>query len=115
MNKHTPGPWSVSDRTSITAVWPEGEVQIASMATSRWSDPNQHLNQRMFEQMPANAMLIAAAPDLLDTCKELTMWLESARKIICDEDVDEGDDEEARDVIVRAKTAIAKAEGKSNG
>ena len=69
-SKNTPGPWRICDRTSIVADWPEGEVQLCSMATSRWSSPDFELNERMREQTAANVHLIAAAPDLLAACEE---------------------------------------------
>jgi hypothetical protein len=57
---------------------------------------------------PANARLIAAAPDLLDALRIVTGWLEGAADALAGED--EQDDEDCREVVAMARAALAKAE-----
>lgn len=75
--KHTRGPW-VLDGSAVTARWENGHVvQVASLNHTRWStDPsfddvarNRAFNLRMQTESNANALLIAAAPELLEACK----------------------------------------------
>lgn len=62
--KHTPGPWT----TSRDAV-PDGYTQITI-----YSEPTGDRVATVFET-PANARLIAAAPDLLEALKQVTEQL----------------------------------------
>lgn len=93
--KHTPGPWEVGE---------EGEILAGSseflVATAYHGRPAQE----------ANARLIAAAPELLKTVKELV-------SLVCDSGLGTISEylpvnPESIERIKRARQAIARAEGK---
>jgi hypothetical protein len=84
---HTPGPWQ--------AFPPEGDAD-------HWEvlDEFGHTATVYGDEEPAkaNSLLIAAAPDLLDACEELLIYL--------------GDwDDMDNDTCAKARAAIAKAKG----
>lgn len=83
--QHTPGPWRIYKRSAIIH-GPDGH-EVALARCLAWPDP----------QAEANALLIAAAPDLLEACKAMetaqSMGLSSA------------------DAIRLARAVIAKATG----
>lgn len=73
MNKHTPGPWEVADLPHSIVVRTEspnktryGASRYAAIGGFDRSDPDQ------LDEALANARLIAAAPDLLESLKWLT-------------------------------------------
>ena len=62
MSKHTPGPWQVGCKISSTGVWtPDGTLVALTHSSTR----NYKRDEQIAEQN-ANALLIAAAPDLLE-------------------------------------------------
>lgn len=69
--KHTPGPWvTYGDMARIKAV-----VDGSTIADAYWSGDDKTSAKVTSEQMTeanANARLIAAAPDLLRACQELS-------------------------------------------
>lgn len=89
--KHTPGPWKVVnfDGNVSSEIRAENGVMVGNPygPAGRWAEVR--------EEHEANANLIAAAPDLLEACKE-------AYRII-------HNDAYVNDLL---KKAIAKAEGK---
>lgn len=97
MSKHTPGPWRVTEgrridsgrgySTAIADVWAHGEGADDAPSTG---------------EAEANARLLAAAPDLLEACKEAV-----AVANMSDEDKPTLDDID----WARLRAAIAKAEG----
>ena len=94
MSKHTPGPWSapLNDGNTTGIVWakePHGGV-VATVSAAVQNPPDR-------AQASANARLIAAAPDLLASLRELTVAAPA-----------DGSAESA--VYARARAAIAKAE-----
>lgn len=103
--KHTPGPWSVifnDHGNSVESVRTKDHTNNDMMGDYKGciiaSFNNAHGNRKhAFDEARANALLIAAAPELLEACK---FSLES------------GDDLEA---IRKLKAAINKAEGKTEG
>ena len=59
MEKHTPGPWRVKDRTeNETIVFAGKNFKVAEVEHPHWDD-----------EAKANAALIAAAPELLAACE----------------------------------------------
>lgn len=52
MNKHTPGPWTVTKETRVQA----GDITFRQ----------EHSIGKTYEELDANARLIAAAPELLE-------------------------------------------------
>ena len=97
MSKHTPGPWVVAGPNLIdqadAGIWGSGEFDfvICDMQRDGYEDAEQK----------ANALLISAAPDLLEALERL---VSAAR------DVDHGYLDQAID---NAESAIAKARGQS--
>lgn len=93
MNKHTPGPWRVGD-AGATVFGPPRETlppRIVANIDRRPIVPG---------EPRANAILIAAAPDLLAALEYIVAWSPDAEK---------WNAETARD---KAAAAIAKAKGK---
>lgn len=104
--EHTPGPWFLEPPSEQTPhIWisaPTSSV-IAKIEICDYDDgEGEHLTGEDW----ANADLIAAAPDLLEALKDL---LEDTQH----RDHDCGDDPENCPVL-RARAAIAKAEGRDN-
>ncbi len=83
--KHTPGPWRISDARSTKVVLID-DAKGQAVGELVWADVRN----------PADARLIAAAPDLLDALKDLVSVLGP----------DSGEAE-----IVAARAAIEKAGG----
>ena len=92
---HTPGPWSIvnwgeaTDHPYIVPAKENPETQRESKICDVYNPESE-----------ANARLIAAAPELLELCKE-------AVEVYYDAGLDNTDH-----VVKRMKSAIAKAEGK---
>ena len=91
MSKHTPGPWRTFN---VADVFPddgdtEGGRQIADCAVGELIG---------FHEAAANARLIAAAPDLLEALKDMVLYCDMFPNA---------------PYHVKAKAAIAKAEGRS--
>lgn len=118
--KHTKGPWTVGEGSSINGEWEDGtEVQVCLMSTTRWTygspnDPrNRANNKRISAETPANAVLVAAAPELLEACEQLLRWFTadvpgvlSASELLLG-----GCPNELKADIERCRAAIAKATG----
>jgi hypothetical protein len=88
---------------SITVRWPNDDF------TNRDGTPDEFeisLNKGKYslEECLSNAALIAAAPDLLEACKDIVHYID-----MC---IDAGWEEMNMDALNGAKQAIAKAEGK---
>jgi hypothetical protein len=94
--KHTPGPWRAFNHsweyTSILA--PNFDHAVARLDISHTTEEAQESDEAL---MAANAHLIAAAPELL----------EALRSMLEDDDHDEAKR--------KARAALAKVEGGSNG
>lgn len=77
MSEHTPGPWSVEDASAIHArkrdIWIETAAKRLAGVDTDWGTGSPHTIPH--NEALANAHLIAAAPDLLET-------LEYARGIV---------------------------------
>jgi len=107
-NKHTPGPWLhvEGERLSHDAEgWSEWEVLPAIVSL----ESGEIVVPEAFDIRPANARLIAAAPDLLEALRQLTGNAEVARFMVVDPD---GYVSGALwDTIQQAHDVIAKATG----
>jgi len=88
--KHTPGPWGVTPGDGRYIVGAAGDEVIASVEGQ---------NQAVDE---ANALLIAAAPELLDALRKSARALKGAHR-----------NTYIQDAINAVEAAIAKAEGRS--
>ncbi len=96
--KHTPGPWYQ------VGFWVEHEDDsVADICTCNPDDFGQGHIKRSQSEIVANAMLIAAAPDLLAALEELLPRFENLRELA-------GFEAES-DAAIRARAAITKAKG----
>lgn len=92
--KHTPGPWA--HRNGRIYSVDREELTIANVARSADGDYS-----------PANGLLLAAAPELLEALERCTDWMERLR---ASTDAGLWDWSEG-DQYMAARTAIAKAKG----
>jgi hypothetical protein len=99
--QHAPGPWAISDPAEKQS-W-----QILCLNINEYGNFNVCEIRRdtfgLTEQDKATARLIAAAPELLETCKAMLKSLESARFFNPNAELKRG--------MTAARAAIAKAEG----
>lgn len=91
MSRHTPGPWSIND-------WPQANSDIAVGAVGTPLVARVPIRDVSIVGQMANARLIAAAPDLLDTLQHIES---AAMDLTC----------ERRTIRDAARAAIAKATG----
>lgn len=100
--KHTPGPWAVSD---------DGLFVGADMVVICNNPGNEEDYPYSAKAWPANARLIAAAPDLLAHAQECLPYQDEHTRPY--RDWDRADLIEALEAIEKsARAAIAKAEGR---
>lgn len=93
MNKHTPGPWIWANGfKGLYGAGKDNEVLDHAEYEGMWLGPN----------AKANASLIAAAPDLLEACKEAIKELEDCLSAPSYD----------WDFYEKLRRAIAKAEGR---
>lgn len=98
--KHTPGPWSVSERLGFGwLIHPNVAVAYGGEGSGK-QDEGEH-----------NAHLIAAAPEMLATLRKLEYWLDTDPEVIEAMPGDERRDHMAKLGMIRE--VIAKAEGQS--
>ncbi len=96
MNEHTPGPWNISKLAT-----PDYAPEFGIYA----GDEQRDLARVVNANSEANARLIAAAPELLETCRFALSCILDA------EDLEEIDAEAFCGTKERLRTAIAQAEG----
>lgn len=117
MSKHTPGPWHIQDRGD-TGNGPAAVGIICGPAhSSDWVADVGLLHDGAGGGSMANAHLIAAAPDLLEACRELVeLWDANNPDDPCACMAQAPDDITAPGPceLCYARAAIAKAEGTSN-
>lgn len=63
--KHTPGPWKYDGMWSLVMA---GKYEIAAIHAARFAEDTK--KRKRLDESQANARLIAAAPDLLEACKQ---------------------------------------------
>ena len=99
-SKHTPGPWQMSGDCAVATANEELDELICDCSGRK-------IDAAFFSDMPgraeANARLIAAAPELLESCRELVTDLLSHASF--------GLNEKEVAMLRRAESAIAKADG----
>lgn len=93
-NAHTPGPWQVVQMTRLGA----NTYIFAEPFDAQWSPIAEHVNGQ------DNARLIAAAPDLLASLREMVAGYSGSTLDICSP--------QTRAKVQRARAAIARAEGR---
>lgn len=72
--KHTPGPWKVDATRTLEGVRDDGKVQLIAAIFG----VVEHGDMRDKTRAEANARLIAAAPELLESCRQLSNMLRAA-------------------------------------
>lgn len=102
---HAPGPWEVTlDKQGVKTIYGQPGM-----------DPSQLLPVAVLSPgvcRQANARLIAAAPDLLEACRDL---IELACDALYAAEDRLGFDPEQNPLVRRARDTVAKAEGKEGG
>ena len=97
MSEHTRGQWIA------VGAWVEiADYRIADICTCNTEDIYQHHLGRSYEEMCANARLIAAAPDFLLVCQRLA----AVNVFSADNDVAQ--------IIMQACDAVSKATGEKS-
>lgn len=104
---HTPGPWSRQGQWQLrtdTGDWVDAEC----MEAPKWGIIGAWLDASS-DESEANARLVAAAPELLESCRRLLEIVEAEYEADeCPEDLDSW-----RAAVQLASDAISKAEGRS--
>lgn len=101
--KHTPGPWTFKLHdgwNSLTyAIYQDkGKESGYCVAEKKWSS----INNIQMEELKANARLIAAAPELLEACKDAIEFIKDGYVETFPE---------VKQLLNKLEQAIAKAEG----
>lgn len=101
MTPHTPGPWKIGKNGSVVTDTPDRQVEITGLNAQ--DTINWYGGHVICETVTnANAVLIAAAPELLEACK---YWLEDGRFLVANT-------AEHSNAVEMLRNAIAKAESK---
>lgn len=102
MSSHTQGPW-ILDGSEITTKKDPANLLCHVYACDRPDNPDG--NWEFGDTSSANAILISAAPELLETLKSCADWLDWLDDPRC------GLGDTHKKVISAARAAISKAEG----
>jgi len=82
VTEHTPGPWGLFDGNDIWPVEADGDIKLEGgyVARVRWRGHpvETETGNYEFPETAANAMLIAAAPSLLEAAKEVLRVLDES-------------------------------------
>lgn len=98
-SNHTPGPWQAdAEFKDIDSISPQAQGQPICRTPA-------YKSSGRFEEEKANALLIAAAPDLLRAAKAGLVYAEQAMELL-------GLSEEDEEPIAMIREAIRKSEGK---
>ena len=100
--KHTPGPWKISNYRPYQIIARNPKESTYGVGDDKFPT----LAEPCGENKQANAKLIAAAPDLLEACKEAKEYFDQTA------DVDDGIPNEEMNLLVGITQVINKAEGK---
>jgi hypothetical protein len=98
MSGHTPGPWKLTEETTIGRPCITGRIGLIAMLAVH------DVGDAEWDADTANARLIAAAPDLLAACEAVLSNLDHLSDVWGQEGV-------TRTVQDRLRAAIAKAKG----
>lgn len=96
--KHSPGPWDIHDTASLeTSIYAANKVCTLAKPSGFYRSP---------AETEANARLIAAAPELLEALREVSVYLGML--------LTETQDIKKNQMLLNAAAAISKAEGKDD-
>ena len=95
--KFTPGPWHSMGSTTIEAADEETICLLSAMYRTK-------------KELKANALLIAAAPDLLEALREASTAIREELDAAGHEEDEHPTITEHREVLARVEAAISKAE-----
>ena len=105
MSKHTPGPWKMKTvKTSCGRCHKSGDFNACVY------DDDTSLNKFGRDTLLANANLIAAAPDLLETCETLK---DMCRGLAVASGLSSVNGIDIENQLIKAHAAITKARGES--
>ena len=104
--KHTPGPWEFGPSHSSTGL--AGQLVVRPAGEFPHGEWVADVGSMYDDHRVANARLIAAAPELLEALKEVTMVLDRIFDV-------EDRTPEPNSISGRARAAIAKATGQEEG
>ena len=68
---HTPGPWKWSPANELDAEWPDFDALEPDVLYGVWHNDS---TAGVSVMSRANALLIAAAPDMRETLKKFSSW-----------------------------------------
>jgi hypothetical protein len=104
---HTPGPWS-NER-----IWDTPECRIHVLVGGVPMALAEAYTMRNAGEKEANARLIAAAPDLLASLKEMGDWIAGGLQASGEAWPDAKCLQHTEEIAARARAAVDKAEGRS--
>jgi len=114
-SKHTPGPWYSSEKTtdSKTVIWAHGKGVTGPNSTN----PSKYVAELYdSNDTPANARLIAAAPELLEACKlAINNFIMARKQVGAYNTLNENEKlayELEQEAFIAMEKAVAKAEDK---
>ena len=105
-DRHTPGPWS-NER-----IWDTPETRIHARVEGMPMALAEVFSMRNVGEREANARLIAAAPELLASLKEMGDWIAAGLQASGEAWPDAKCLQHTEEIAARARAAIDKAEGR---
>lgn len=103
MSKHTPGPWMVDTNFRGEQFVQAGNTEYGIQPFGSCSCCGEYIHGDNQEEREANARLIAAAPELFEALKVFLEYNDQGGPLSFNTDA----------MWVKARTAVAKAEGES--
>jgi hypothetical protein len=97
--KHTPGPWWITDH----GVRDSGGYICHTKSVQRYADQDERY-VREVAQREADKHLIAAAPDLLASLRDMVEWLDDGNRQLS---------ESAAADVAKARSALSRATGEA--
>jgi hypothetical protein len=121
--KHTPGPWKSTDYTLVETVGKSTDYTLVEADGDGINEPRLTLaivftpseGSGSYKEREANALLIAAAPELISALERGLAVIKAARRIACNRPIAENplvaEMQTAGGAVLAMEDAIAKAKG----